>query len=103
MATTYKVTLKQGAFDDLDKIYQFISQDSPVRAKQFLSRLQKQISALKKFPFRGSSLSLLGPELAQRIRYISYQGYMVFYEITAADVRVLHITGPGQDWLRHFL
>jgi plasmid stabilization system protein ParE len=99
----YHVKIQDQAIEELDKIYSFIFFDSPSFAKRFVGLLKKRILSLQYFPHRGSRIQLLETEGDENeIRFIEYQRHLIFYTVDKKDVIVLHITGPGQDWIRLF-
>lgn len=103
MAKNFQVKIQQEAIDELDELYRFIFTDSPRRARQFLKKLQNKILSLKVFPRRGSRAMLLeDSESVNEIRFLEYQGYLLFYTIDDKAVTVLHIAGPGQNWVEFF-
>lgn len=99
----YKLRLQREAFDDLDYIYRYISQDSLRNAKRFIKGLQKKIRSLKSFPKRGSLCRIVISDIFEELRFISYKGYLIFYDVKKDGVIILHISGPGQDWMNLFL
>ncbi len=103
-ARGYRVRIQQEAVDDLDKIYRYVFQDSPLRAKAYIKNLKVKILSLRDFPRRGSRARLLeGRAVREEIRFIEHKGYLVFYTIDKREVIILHVTGPGQNWIRLFL
>lgn len=99
----YRVKIQDEALDELDAIYSFICQDSAANAKNFVRLLKNKILKLTEFPHRGTRIKLLEDEDSKgEIRFIEYKGYLIFYTILQKEVIVLHVTGPGQDWMRLF-
>lgn len=99
---TFQVRIQRGAVDDLDRIYSYIREDSPNRARRFLATLKSKITGLRRFPHRGSRariLDLRGTE----IRFLEHRKYLIFYVVEGSDVIVLHVAHPGQDWIKFFL
>lgn len=100
----FRVSIQEEAIDDLDRIYAFVFRDSPSRARKFIRQLQKKILSLRDLPRRGSRVPLLEyDEQTGQIRFIEHQGYLIFYTVHQKEVLVLHVTGPGQDWMQLFL
>ena len=100
----FQVNMRREAVDDLDEIRRFIQNDSFARARSFLSALKWKILGLKRFPHRGSRARLLGLNVKDpEIRFSEYKGYLMFYVVEGNVVTVLHVSGPGQDWMRLFL
>lgn len=100
----FRVKIQQEAIDDLDQIFRFIRQDSPARAKEFVKALQKKVMGLGQFPRRGSRAKILENE-ENKIRFVEYKGYLIFYTLNEKDttVIVLHFAAPGKNWVDFFL
>ncbi len=100
----YRVQIQDEVVDDLDRIYSFIFEDSPSRARNFVRSLQKKILSLATLPRRGSRALLLeDDECPGEVRFVEHRGYLIFYTFDEKEVIVLHVTSPGQDWVRLFL
>lgn len=98
MASLFRVTIKEAAIEELDRIYQLAAKDKPVSAKKFINKIKHKITSLSKFPKRGSTCKL--PALTQlEIRFLVVEHYMIFYTIKERTVDILHITSPGKDWM----
>ena len=102
MSRLYKIVIHEDAVDELDHIYQLISQDSKTNAKRFIKYLKQNILNLKKFPRRGSLCKIINHNVFNELRFITHNGYQIFYDIDAEIVKILHIAGPGQEWLSFF-
>lgn len=100
MAKKFKVRITEEAVDDLDRLYRYIVKDGVVRARKFIGELKKKIHDLRNLPKRGALCHLF---TGSQIRFLSHRGYLIFYEIEDNEVFILHITGPGQDWMSLFL
>jgi plasmid stabilization system protein ParE len=100
----YRVKIQDEVVDELDSIYSFIFEDSPSRAKGFIRSLQKKILNLREWPLRGRRVQLLeGKGSPGKIRFVEHKGYLIFYTLHQKEVIVLHVTGPGQNWMQLFL
>jgi plasmid stabilization system protein ParE len=102
MAKKFKVQFQPSAVDDLDRLYQFISFDKPNAARKFISVLKKKVFDLAYFPRRGALCRFPG-SVGKEVRFISHKGYLIFYTLTDLKVIVLHLTGPGKNWLALFV
>ena len=100
MAKQFRVRITEEAIEDLDRLYRYIIGDGVSRAGKFIGELKKKIGDLRKFPRRGARFRLIADS---EVRFLSYRGYLVFYEIENNNIFILHITGPGQDWMSLFL
>lgn len=77
------------ASDDLDAIWLYIAEDSPVNADRFIGRLYDAFLALAYAPHIGASRFNLAPNL----RMFPVREYLIFYhpiEDGVEIVRVLH-------------
>ncbi len=100
----FQIRIQRLAVDDLDRIYSFIHRDSPNRARRFLAALKQKILSLRRFPYRGSRARILDlGERTPEIRFLEHQDHLIFYVIKGPSVIVLHVTHPGQDWVKLFL
>ncbi len=97
----YRVRIQKEAVDELDRLYHHISKEFPTRARSFLKQLKGKILSLKNFPSRGSRAKIL-EEQDLEIRFIDYKGQLILYTIHEKEVVVLHISGPGQNWMEVF-
>lgn len=77
------------AESDLDEIWWYIAQDSPLNADRFLDRIQERCLALADFPQMGMGRD----ELKQGLRSHPVGNYLIFYfplEDGIDIIRVLH-------------
>ena len=103
MATKFKIHIQQEAIDELDHIYQYFFNEAPRSARSFVANLKKRILCLKNLPYRGTRVRILENSKNKReIRFIEYKKYLIFYTVTERDVTILHLAGPGQNWI-HWL
>ena len=99
----YKIKILQPALDEIDGLCAFIQKNSSRQASIFLDNIWKKISSLKTFPYRGARAKVFETEsLSLEVRFLEYKGYLVLYTIESSGVIILHVTGPGQDWISLF-
>lgn len=79
----YKVTLTLKSRRDLTAIWNYIARNDREAATAFCHELAQQAYLLKIFPERNLEL----PE-RRNVRKISYQSYLIFYEVYADQNRV---------------
>ena len=91
MAKT-KVIWTAAARANLDRIGDYIAEDSPTRAVDFSLRLFDSTVQLEDFPLSGTEC----PE-DPTCRQIVVEGYRIIYEISGEKIDVLAIISPGQD------
>lgn len=89
-----KLQWSQRALSDVSHLRDYISQDSPFYARQFIERLLKRIEALPAFPQMGRSV----PE-AERddVRELIYQGYRIIYRLDAEKVIIVTVMHGSRD------
>ncbi|MDE7165051.1 MAG: type II toxin-antitoxin system RelE/ParE family toxin [Clostridiales bacterium] len=79
---------------DLQAIYDYIAQDSPERASQYIGKIENSVLRLRDFPNIGHNSSY--DELnALGVRILPFDDYLIFYIVKEKDetvyiVRVLH-------------
>lgn len=90
----YKLFYTEEADRDLIAIYNYIAEDSPERAVQYLGKIEKCVLQLQDFPNLGNSsryaeLNKLG------IKMLPFEDYLIFYTVNSGTetvniIRVLH-------------
>lgn len=101
MAIKFKVHIQQEAVDELDHIYQYLFNEAPRSARSFVGNLKKRILSLKSLPYRGTRVRILeDPKSKREIRFIEHKKYLIFYTVIERDVTILHVAGPGQNWIQ---
>ena len=88
-----RVELSRSALHDLECIGDFIAQDSPQRAKNFVKKLRGQCNKIAETPlaFR------LRTELGTNIRSSAYGNYVIFYCVDENILRILRILHGSMD------
>ena len=85
----YKILIEPSVVKDLNSIYNFIEKnDSKTKAKNFLSKLQKQIKTLNQMPqiYRDSYYLKDG-----KTKDLIYKGYTICYHINSNRVHILSV------------
>ena len=85
------IVLTESAYNDLEDIENYISQDSPVIARNFISRIFDKIDVLYQYPGFGKPV----PELKDKsIREILLNKYRIVYRIADDEniqvIRIIH-------------
>jgi toxin ParE1/3/4 len=88
-----RVEFSLGALHDLESIGDFIAQDSPHRAKNYVAKLRGHCTAIAKTPlaFR------LRTELGTSIRSAAYGNYVIFFCADENVLRILRILHGSRD------
>jgi toxin ParE1/3/4 len=90
MPLKFRVELTRSAQRDAEEIWTYIATDSPHQAVEFISRLERQTSALERFPQRCPII----PEneiLGTRYRHLIHGNYRTIFRIFENIVYVLRI------------
>ncbi len=101
MPRKFTVRIQREAAAELDHIYAYLYRQAPHAAVKFLMTLKKKVLTLRSFPYRGTQVRLLAHPKDKIVpRFIEHNGYLIFYKVEQNIVFVLHIAGPGQDWIQ---
>jgi toxin ParE1/3/4 len=91
----HKLIYRPRAAEDLEVIYRFIAQDSPVRAFSFIERIQKRCDLLRDSPEQGRAR----PDLRPNLRIVPYgRSVVIAYQIAENSVEIVRIFYGGQDY-----
>jgi toxin ParE1/3/4 len=94
----HEVLLTQGAEQDLESIYRYISEfDGVARANHVLDRLMEVVKALAQFPERGSyprEIMALG---IKDYRQTTFKPYRVIYRVLGGQVVIYLIVDGRRD------
>jgi plasmid stabilization system protein ParE len=91
-----KVRLTRPAFEDLQRIYDFISQDSPAAASRVVTRLIDRALDLAHAPYQGREVD----EPNARVVVVPCFRYFIFYTINADEILITHFrhTSRRRPW-----
>jgi toxin ParE1/3/4 len=98
--TKHRISYTRDAVDDLDSIFDYISEDNRVAAANMLGRIERSILKLADNPRMGSvlptsDLSLIEPGY----RRIVVKPYIIFYRIGKDDIFISRVLHGRQDWM----
>ena len=82
-----KVRFTRTAQRDLEQIYDYISQDSPVAASRLVARLIERSRQLADNPFEGRETD----EPNARVIVAPRLRYLIFYTIIVDEIHITHI------------
>ena len=91
-----KITFANGARDDLHRLYEYLSQNSPAYAKRLLDKIISRVDVLHNFPQSGRKL----PEAPsdESLRELLEGSYRIIYELLPDDriliLKVHHTSRP---------
>lgn len=86
---------------ELDEIYIRISNDSPMTAKRWYSKLLKEIQSLSHFPRRfGLAPEDFKEEVRQMLHGNRGHVYRVLYTIRDEVVNILHVRHGARRWIK---
>ena len=78
---------------DLLEIGDFIAQDNPRRAESFVDEILAHIEVIANNPLGYA----LRPELAPNLRSCAHQRYVIFFTVSATDVRIERVLHSSSD------
>jgi len=98
--TKLRILYTQDAVDDLDSIFDYISQDKQTAAAKLLEKIENSILKLAENPRMGTvlptnDLSLVEPGY----RRIVVQPYLIFYRIGNDEIFIARVLHSRQDWM----
>lgn len=88
-----RLVLSPMAVRDIEEIGDYIAQDNPSAAANFVSRLRARCRELAGAPMSGR----LRPELMPNLRSVAVQRYVIFYTLGDREVRVERILHGARD------
>src|SRR3954464_2471320 len=95
-----KVLFTSAAKRELDEIYAYRSQDSPIIASRFVARIIERSRTLSDHPFEGMPTD----EPDTRVIMAPRLRYFIFYTIANDEIHIVHIRhmsrGRPKEWNR---
>lgn len=94
------IVWRQAAIDDLDKIYDYIAEDTPVRAASFAEELVTKAQLLSKNPYVGENKLPNFPD----VRIFPHKNYLLIFKPLddTEGIELLRIIHGTQDYLNSF-
>ena len=90
MPTRYAVKLTRRAEQDIEEIWSFIAEDSLDQATKFISRLEKQVGSLERFPER-CPLIAENELMHTRYRHLVFGNYRTIFRLSRQTVYILRV------------
>jgi plasmid stabilization system protein ParE len=90
-----KVVLTAEALGDLERIGDYIAQDSPVRAASFVRELVAKAREIGDTP---QGFQLVPRYAHLNIRRRAYGNYLIFYRIETDRVTIIHLLHGARDY-----
>ena len=98
MPKRYEVLLTAGAEQDLESLYDYISEyDSPANGEYVLEQLMRVVDSLRSFPERGSYPKELIAIGIREYRQVSFKPYRVIYRVIGQNVYIYLIADGRRD------
>ena len=92
------IKISKDVYSDLESIYKWIAQDSPINAGRFTRALLQEINALNKLDTPGVAKDQLLPGL----RRVNFKGYAIFIRLPDDDtIEVVQVIYGGRDIPAH--
>ena len=86
---------------DLDRIFDYIHDDlnNPIAAEKIVKGILNKISELKEYPQLGS-VWYLENNINSGFRFLRYDNYIIFYQITKKTILIVRILHRLQDYVK---
>ena len=86
---------------DLDRIFDYIHDDlnNPIAAEKIVKGILNKISELKEYPQLGS-VWYLENNINSGFRFLKYDNYIIFYQITKKTILIVRILHRLQDYVK---
>ncbi len=88
-----QLRFRPDALADLRKIYDYIADDNPTKAGEFIETIRKKCHLIAKQPKIGRSR----PELHLDLRSFPIKSYVIFYRILADTVEIVNVIHSARD------
>ena len=89
------------AVNDLQKIQQFIAEDSVAMAEKVIQEFFKQFEVLIDFPYMGNALAKR-VSFRTNYRYIVVGNYIVLYRVSEKYLEIYRVINRYQDFTKIF-
>ena len=89
------VKFTRPAEQDLEEIGDWISQDDPIGAAEFIAELRAASKTLATHPRRYPVVAHRGDS---EVRKMVHRRYLIFYRVRQGDVEVLRVAHGARDW-----
>jgi plasmid stabilization system protein ParE len=90
-----KVVFSRNARQELEDIADWIARDNPERARTFVVDLVKRCKAVGRAPY---SYPFVDRSRDSALRRRIYRNYLIFFDIRAREVQILHILHGARDY-----
>lgn len=89
---------------DLDRIFDYIHDDlnNPIAAEKIVKGILNKISELKEYPQLGS-VWYLENNINSGFRFLRYDNYIIFYQITKETILIVRILHRLQNYVKQLL
>lgn len=88
-----RIIRSDGAEKDLDGIWDYIAQDNPAKADEWLRLLNRKIEMLAESPHMGRERS----EFLPGLRSFAVGNYVIFYRVMESGIEIVRLLHGGRD------
>lgn len=98
------VLYADGVFEDLVELSAYLAESSEARAQTFLDACDDTFRFLAANPYIGSPRKFYDPALSalRMWRVKGFEKYLIFYTVSADDIKILHVFHSATDYSRMF-
>ena len=103
-STMIKIFYSPKSRKDLDRIFDYIHDDlnNPIAAEKIVKGILNKISELKEYPQLGS-VWYLENNINSGFRFLKYDNYIIFYQITKETILIVRILHRLQNYVKQLL
>ncbi len=80
------------SLEDIEQIGDFIAEDSPTNAAEFIDQIIYTVERLEEFPMSGNIV-----EENPIFRQVIYKDYRVVYFLEIETINIITVLGPGRN------
>lgn len=90
---SYRLRVAADALADLQEIADFIGRDNPTRARSFVAEPRARAREVTAHPMAYRVRN----EMGTGVRVTGYRGYLLFYRVSDAEVRLLRVMHGARE------
>ncbi len=88
-----RLRFRPEAVSDLEEIHDFIAEDNPSKAKEFITFLRSKCQVLADSPFAGRAR----PEIRHELRSFPVKRYVILYRVLDDFVEIVSVVHGSRD------
>jgi toxin ParE1/3/4 len=99
-----RVVYERLARQDIDEHADYIAEERPLSALEFVNAIERDVVRLAEMPALGSPRAFQHPRLAGIRMWVltGFRNYLLFYRVAGDALQVLRVLHAAQDYTRFF-